>query len=410
MQAVSLSELTSRVQDAISLNFKGPVWVRAEISELHENANGHCYFELIEQNPETNVLLAKSKASCWAPVYRMLKPYFESTTGQRFQAGLHILIAVSVEFHPVYGFNLNIKDIDPAFTVGEITLKRLQIMKQLEEDGIAGMNKELEWAHLPQRIAIISSKTAAGYDDFCNQLNNNPHNYVFYTKLFPAVMQGEKTASSVIAALDRIYQHIELFDLVVIIRGGGAVADLSSFDSYVLALNCVQFPLPIVTGIGHQRDQTVLDMVASVSLKTPTAVAGYLIDYLKQKENVLDSLFTDIRYSTVSKIKSEKQRLNYLHHTIRQSVQTLSIRKKYRLEKIRHQLQSACDLLISREKNKLNLLGKNIESYSPILLLKRGYSITTLNGKKISSVKNIQHGDKITTRLIDGSFNSTVED
>jgi exodeoxyribonuclease VII large subunit len=410
MQAVSLSELTNRVQNAISLNFKGAVWLRAEISELHENANGHCYFELIEQNTETGLLLAKSRASCWASVYRMLKPYFESATGQRFQAGLHILIAVSVEFHPVYGFNLNIKDIDPAFTVGEVTLKRLQIMKQLEKDGIAGMNKELEWAHLPQRIAIISSETAAGYDDFCNQLNNNPHKYVFYTKLFPAVMQGEKTASSVIAALDRIYRHIELFDLVVIIRGGGAVADLSSFDSYVLALNCAQFPLPVVTGIGHQRDRTVLDMVASVSLKTPTAVAGYLIDYLKRKENMLDGLFADIRHSATSKIKSEEQRLNYLHHTIRQSVQTFSVNRKYRLEQIRHQLQSACKLLVSREENKLNLLGKNIESYSPVLLLKRGYSITTVNGKRINSVKDIRHGDNITTILIDGSFNSTVDD
>ncbi|MDR0371543.1 MAG: exodeoxyribonuclease VII large subunit [Prevotellaceae bacterium] len=409
MQTVSLSELTSRVRDAIALNFKGPIWVRAEISELRESVNGHCYFDLIEKNTETGLLLAKSKASCWASVYRMLKPYFESATGQRFQAGLHVLIAVSVEFHSVYGFNLSIKDIDPAFTVGEITIKRLQIMKQLEKDGIAGMNKELEWAHLPQRIAIISSETAAGYDDFCNQLDNNPHNYVFYTKLFPAVMQGEKTASSVIAALDRIYQHVELFDLVVIIRGGGAVADLSSFDSYGLALNCAQFPLPILTGIGHQRDLTVLDMVASVSLKTPTAVAGYLIDFLKRKENMLDGLFADIRHSSGLKIKTEEQQLNYIYHTIRQSVQTFLIREKYRLEQIRHQLHSTAKLLISREENKLNLTEKNIESYSPLLLLKRGYSITTVNGKRIGSVKNIKHGDKITTCLIDGSFNSTVE-
>lgn len=410
MHSISLSELTQGIQEAISINFGEAVWIRAEISELHENANGHCYLELIERNPETDALLAKSKAACWASTYRMLKPYFESSTGQTLRAGLTVLIAVNVEFHSVYGFNLNIKDIDPTFTVGEIALRRLKIMQQLEADGIAEMNKELEWASFPQRIAIISSKTAAGYDDFCNQLFNNSQQFQFYTKLFPAVMQGEKTELSVIAALEKIYQYSDLFDLVVIIRGGGAAADLSSFDTYELALNCAQFPLPIVTGIGHQRDQTVLDMVASLSLKTPTAVAEYLISYLKNKEDALLYSYKQIKDLANTRINSEKQQLNYMHELLKQNVRRFSMYRKQQLEQFKIRLASTYKLLSHQEKNKLDILEKNIETFSPAFLLKHAYSITTLNGKKLSSIKEIKQGDKIKTYLIDGSFKSTVVD
>ena len=291
MTSFSLSELTDKIQETIKLNFDTAVWIRAEISELRENSNGHCYLELIEKDNSTDSLLAKSKATIWSSTYRMLKPYFESSTGQSLRSGLKVLIAVSVEFHGLYGFSLNIRDIEPSFTIGELAARRLKIIKQLEEDGIADMNKLLELPALSQRIAIISSKTAAGYDDFINQLKSDTNNFAFYCKLFPAVMQGDQAESSIVAALEKIYSNSEHFDLVLIIRGGGATTDLACFDAYDLALNCAQFPLPIITGIGHQRDLTILDMVAHTSVKTPTAAAEFIISNLLKLENYNRSIF-----------------------------------------------------------------------------------------------------------------------
>ncbi|MDL2290432.1 exodeoxyribonuclease VII large subunit, partial [Paludibacteraceae bacterium OttesenSCG-928-F17] len=239
MKSISLSELTARIEETISLNFGSGVWIRAEISELREN-NGHCYMELIEKSSDNDSIIAKCRATCWASTYRMLKPYFESSTGQNLMAGLQVLVSVQVDFHSVYGLNLNVRDIDPVYTVGEIAARRTQIIRRLEEEGIADMNKQLPLPALPQRIAVISSPTAAGYDDFLNQLHNNSFGFRFYTQLFPAIMQGDATEMSVINALDQIYEQSENFDVVVIIRGGGATADLVAFDSYLIALNCAQ--------------------------------------------------------------------------------------------------------------------------------------------------------------------------
>jgi len=408
MISISLSELTDRIQETIRLGFGAPVWIRAEISELRENPTGHCYLELIEKDRESDTLLAKTKATCWASTYRMLKPYFESSTGQTLRAGLNVLVSVSVEFHGVYGFSLNVKDIDPTFTLGEMAARRLQIIRQLEADGIVDMNKQLPLPVLPQRLAIISSPTAAGYGDFNDQLHNDPSHFAFYSKLFPAIMQGEQAESSIIAALEKIYEHIDLFDAVVIIRGGGATTDLACFDSYELALNCAQFPLPILAGIGHQRDVSILDMVAHTSLKTPTAVAEFLISRLQEVEDRVDAVFSDIFDYTKSRIENESRTIDRAKLLIRQILRNWTVQKSHLLDRQKNRMISGVRMLMVRQKNKLILLEKNIETHSPTYLLRHGYTITTLNGKRITSTLQVKAGDRIRTFVHDGDFASEV--
>ena len=408
MTSISLSQLTDRIQEVLKFSFDTPVWIRAEISELRENYNGHCYLELVEKDSNSDAILAKTKANIWSTTYRMLKPYFENSTGESLRAGLNILVAVTVEFHGVYGFSLNIRDIDPVFTIGELAARRLKIIRQLEADGIADMNKLVEMPLLPQRLAIISSTTAAGYDDFMNQLHNDENQFAFYTKLFPAVMQGEQAESSIIRSLEKIYEHSELFDVVVIIRGGGATTDLACFDSYELALNCAQFPLPVISGIGHQRDVSILDMVAHSSVKTPTAAAEFLISKMKDAENVWKNIFSDISYLVQNKTENEFRKLDQtqmrITHTLRQWV----TKRSHALETHQNRLQNSVRMQIVRQKNKLLILEKSIESHSPSYLLKHGYTITALNGKRISSIKEIKAGDKIRTFVHDGEFESEV--
>ena len=407
MNSISLSQLTAKIQEAIALNFGKPLWIRAEISELRENA-GHCYMELVEKSENSDAWLAKCRATCWAPTFRMLKPYFESTTGQNLTAGLKILVAVTVEFHEVYGLSLNVRDIDPVFTVGEMAARRAQIIRQLEADGIAKMNKQLEIPVPAQRIAVIASPTSAGYDDFCNQLANNQFSYVFYRKLFPAVMQGEATEKSVISALEQIYEQAESFDTVVIIRGGGATTDLAAFDSYELALNCAQFPLPIISGIGHQRDVSILDTIAHTSVKTPTAAAEFLISNLQSAENQAMEIFFDIQYFVKNHLEKEYRHLDNSHLQIKHALKNKVTKKIFVLENQKRRFCSALRIQFVKQQNKLNLLEKNIETYSPAFLLQHGYTITTLNGKKLVSAKNLKKGDKLKTYFTDGFVDSTA--
>ncbi len=408
MNSITLSELTAQIHETIRMGFGTPVWIRSEISELRENPGGHCYLELIEKDSNSDTLLAKTKATIWANAFRMLKPYFESSTGQSLRAGLNVLVAVTVEFHAVYGFSLNIRDIDPTFTIGEMATRRLKIIRQLEEDGIVEMNKQLTLPQPLQRIAIISSATAAGYGDFCDQLNNNSAQFIFYTKLFPAIMQGDQAAASIISAMEKIYDSIDLFEAVIIIRGGGATTDLACFDSYDLALNCAQFPLPIIAGIGHQRDISILDMVAHTSLKTPTAVAEFLISGLQQaKDRVLD-VFADIRYHVKNKIENEYTFVNQAKMRIKQTLRSWVIQRAHLLDRQKSRLQSTVRIQFLKQNNKLVLLEKNIEMHSPGFLLQHGYTISTVSGKRITSVTQVKQGDKISTFVGDGQFISEV--
>jgi exodeoxyribonuclease VII large subunit len=409
MTSISLSELTLQIQETIRLNFESTVWIRAEISELRENPGGHCYLELIEKDNDSDSILAKTKATIWASTYRMLKPYFESSTGQTLRSGLNILVAVSVEFHGVYGFSLNIRDIDPTFTIGEMAARRLQIIRQLEQDGIVDMNKLLDFPELPQRLAIISSATAAGYGDFCDQLQRDSSGFAFYKKLFPAIMQGEQAESSIIAALEKIYNHIDLFDVVVIIRGGGATTDLACFDAYELALNCAQFPLPVIAGIGHQRDISILDMVAHTSVKTPTAAAEFVISIMQNAENKAINILADIQDEIKQRIDFEKRNLDHVQLRLKQTLRNRSLQKTHELEKQKVRLKTAVRMQLLLQTNRLVLFEKNIETHSPSFLLKHGYTITTLNGKRITSAKQVKKGDKIRTFAADGDFGSEVD-
>ena len=279
MDSLSLLELNSLVRRSLEQCLPDEYWIQAELSDVRSNTTGHCYLEFVQKDPRSNNLVAKARGMIWNNIYRLLKPYFEESTGQLFTSGIKVLVKVTVQFHELYGYSLTVLDIDPAYTLGDMARRRREIL-----------NKELEMPVLPQRVAVISSATAAGYGDFCHQLQHNPGGFYFYTELFPALMQGNQVEESVLVALDRINARINEFDVVVIIRGGGATSDLSGFDTYLLAAACAQFPLPIITGIGHERDDTVLDSVAHTRVKTPTAAAELLIHQVTEVAEHLEEL------------------------------------------------------------------------------------------------------------------------
>ena len=266
-EALTLLDLNALVRRSLEQCLPDEYWIQAELSDVRSNATGHCYLEFVQKDPRSNNLIAKARGTIWNNVYRLLKPYFEEATGQLFTSGIKVLVKVTVQFHELYGYSLTVQDIDPTYTLGDMALRRREILQQLEAEGVLTLNKELEMPVLPQRIAVISSATAAGYGDFCHQLQHNSRGFFFYTELFPALMQGAQIESSVLDALDRVNRRLNDFDVVVIIRGGGATSDLSGFDTYLLAAACAQFPLPIITGIGHERDDTVLDSVAHTRVK-----------------------------------------------------------------------------------------------------------------------------------------------
>jgi len=430
-QTYSLSELTGEIHDVLKEAFPDTYWVRAETSDVHINsASGHCYLEFIEKDTQSNQIIAKARGTIWAKTFRMLKPYFEMETGQHFTSGLKVLVRVSIDFHEVYGFNLNVVDIDPSYTLGDLVRKRQEIIRQLQEEGVFTLNKELSLPALPQRIAVITSPTAAGYEDFINQLFYNKAGYPFYVKLFPALMQGEKTEESIIAALERIDSHRELFDAVVIIRGGGATSDLNSFDSYLLAANCTQFPLPIITGIGHERDDTIIDLVAHTRLKTPTAVAAFLINCMDQAAEQLNLLQQALCTDTLSILQEKKQTLQRIGTLLPATVNNRIERNRSALNLLASKLPTITSGLLERNKNQLELMHQRIHTAissrllkesrfielqeqfirmaSPDYILKRGYSLTLRDGKILKSAKAVKSGDHLTTRFSDGEIESEV--
>lgn len=431
-QELSLLELNNRVKGAVLNAFPETCWVRAEMSDVRTNAaSGHCYLEFIEKNPVTGQLVAKARGSIWAKTFRMLKPYFEMETGQRFASGLKVLVKVSIEFHELYGYNLTVLDIDPAYTVGDMIRKRMEIIRQLKEEGVFTLNKELPLPTLPKRIAVITSPTAAGYEDFLNQLANNKAGYPFYTKLFPALMQGERTEESVIAALDRVYRHIDCFDVVVIIRGGGATSDLNSFDSYLLAANCAQFPLPVITGIGHERDDTILDMVAHTRMKTPTAVAEFLIgqmdkvageleelqqdvcmlsnDILLRQKNFLQLLGSRLPALAVNRIERNRSLLQRLGGQLPAMASSLLQRRASSLDTLQLHLKNRVEAKLTEQNRFIQLTEQFVKMASPDYVLKRGYSLTLKDGKIIKQAAGLNKGDELTTRFADGEIRSTIK-
>ena len=407
-QALSLYELNGLVKRSIRSCLPDTYWVQAELSDVRSNYSGHCYLEFIQKDAGGNNLIAKVRGTIWSNIYKMLKPYFEQETGQAFTSGIKVLVQVSVEFHELYGYSLTVLDIDPTYTVGDMERKRREILRQLEEEGVIDLNKELEMPMLPQRIAVISSATAAGYGDFCNQLANNPRGYGFRTELFPAIMQGERVEESILSALDAINNRLEEFDVVVIIRGGGATSDLSGFDTYLLAASCAQFPLPIITGIGHERDDTVIDKVAHTRVKTPTAAAEFLIAKIDKCADVLDEMSARLMQGVRNRLLWEHRRIENLAQRIPSTVYKRIADAKYDLLSAQRNLQMASRQLLSAKKHRLELLQQRLNDALPEKQLARGYSITLKDGKALKDASMLKEGDALVTMLHQGQVESII--
>ena len=408
-QTISLYELNNLVKQALRRHLPDTYWIEAELSDVRSNYSGHCYLEFVQKDASGNNLIAKARGTIWSNVYKMLKPYFEEETGQAFSSGIKVRVCVSVEFHELYGHSLTVVDIDPTYTVGDMIRKRREILRRLEEEGVLDLNKELDFPMLPQRIAVISSATAAGYGDFCNQLERNPYGLVFYPKLFPAIMQGERVEESIIAALDRIYAEMEHWDAVVIIRGGGATSDLSGFDSYDLAANCAQFPLPIITGIGPARDDTGIDRVVHARVKTPTAAAEFLISCMYESALMLEDYTNRIIGGVEVRMEREKHRLERLTERIPMTTNMYLQRGHFKIETIWQRLETALQHKMMKETHRLSLLEHRVMAASPEHLLKKGYSITMLNGKAVTDDSTLKKGDRIVTMLHRGKIESEIK-
>lgn len=406
---LSLYELNRLVRNVLEDAFDQSYWIQAELSDVGVNRTGHCYVDFVQKAPKGNAIIARARGTIWANVYALLAPYFEQQTGQRFAAGIKVLVKVEVNYHEAYGFSLNVIDIDPTYTLGDLARRRQEILRQLEEEGVLTLNKELEMPVLPQRVAVISAATAAGYGDFCNQLFNNPKGFVFYPKLFPAVMQGEQTEKTIISALNVIAEEQEKWDVVVIIRGGGATSDLASFDTYLLAANVAQFPLPIITGIGHERDDTVLDMISHTRVKTPTAAAEFLIDRIDESACKLEELAQRMAYLIEFRRVQEERKIDALWNSVEQIAQRRITQGEHTIQLLQQRLRMALPMRLERENHKLNLVSQRIQDNSPERLLKRGYSLTLKDGKVVKDASQLKSGDVIETRLGTGNVESTVK-
>lgn len=409
MDALSLYDLNALVRRSVEERLPGPYWVQAELSEARQHSSGHCYVEFIQKDSRGNSLVAKARGVIWSNVFRLLKPYFEEATGQAFAPGLKVLVQVRASFHELYGYSLTVEDIDPAYTLGDMARKRREILQQLEAEGVLTLNKELPMPRLPQRVAVISSASAAGYGDFRHQLEKNPQGYYFRVELFAAAMQGERVEESILAALDRINRRLESFDVAVIIRGGGATSDLSGFDTYLLAAACAQFPLPIITGIGHERDDTVIDAVAHARVKTPTAAAELLISRMDEAAAELQRLAGRLRASAAALTKQERERLERCRQRIPQAAARRIAAARTGLLMARKDLGAAAAALLARQRHRLELLEQRTTDASPEKQLARGYTLTLKGGKAVKRAADLRPGDRLQTVFSEGRAESVVE-
>lgn len=411
MTGITLLEMNRLVKKALERSLTGSYWVKAEISSYQVNqGSGHCYLELIQKDDSDGNTVARAKANWWRSSFMRQSSWFEAQTGQRLKVGLKVQVQVSVSFHENYGYSLVIQDIDPTYTLGDMAMRRREILKKLEADGVLDLNRELEMPLLPQRIAVISSATAAGYGDFCRQLTDNPYGFRFELRLFAAAMQGEHAEESVIAALDRIAELRDTFDLVVIIRGGGAVSELACFDSYNLAFNVANFPLPVITGIGHERDETVIDLVAHTKVKTPTAAAQLLVAKVLEQATIVDELSQRLVSGVQRSMEAEHRRIDLLMQKIPSLFSVLKLRQEQKMERLYERASVSLERFFTAQKHKFELYERSLRAASPELILKRGYSLTTIDGHAVRSVAQIRAGQKITTRFADGCAESNIID
>lgn len=407
-EVLTLFELNSLVHEVIEDNFDEQYWVVGELSDVSTPAfGGHFYGELVQKDEESDRIVARARITCWARNYNMIRLRFQKEAGETLRKGLQVKLLVEVNFHEQYGYSLNVVDIDSTFTLGDLAKRRREILQQLEKDGILHDNQSLPLPRMLKRIAVISSATAAGYGDFCHQLEENDYGFHFDVQLFPAVMQGEQVPESIIAALEEIREEPP-FDLVVIIRGGGASSDLSDFDSYELAACIALYPLPVLTGIGHERDETVLDYVAHTKVKTPTAAAAFIIEHQAEEAALLDDLYQRITHSAKEQIQREKQRLEHQRAVLPLIFMGFYQQGENKLVLLSQRLSSSAKQSLEREKHSLQLMQQRLNSLDPRLLLKRGYTITTCGGKLVRSIEGLAEGEVLTTQTEKGEIYSKV--
>ena len=450
---LTLFELNGRIKDSIHQAFPDSCWVVAEISELKVNANGHCYLELIEKDTESEAMKARARATIWSSAFRMIRPYFETTVRTALSPGLKIMVKASVEFHELYGLSLNITDIEPSYTLGEMAKQKQEVIDQLIREGVFDLNKQQEMNRLPRKIAVISSPTAAGYGDFQNQLLHNPHGYKFYMRLFPAIMQGEEAEVSIVNAMERVFRHEDFFDALVIIRGGGAQSDLNCFNGYWLASHIAQFSLPVLTGIGHEQDETVADMVAHTRLKTPTAVAEFLLAKFQSEESLLYELSASLASASREILHSRENKLMKLAFMMKPLIRSAMedsrkrlaidavilknakdkilsgarnswalmqfrvtssskqylLRNDHRISLIRNNLKFIVPSFIQQKAFRLEMLTSKNFYNDPQHMLQRGYSITLYQGKPLRNAAEATEGERITTVLYKGKVTSRIE-
>ncbi len=425
----SLSELNAAIRTSIETGCPEAVWVVAEISDIRCNSKGHCYLELIEREGEKTI--AHIRANIWAYAFRSIAFNFEKGTGESLRQGMQVLLRVNVAFHEVYGLSLNIKDIDPAYSLGEMARKRREVIERLAKEGLLHLNKSIPLPLVPQNIAVISSVTAAGYGDFVNHIDNNPFGYKIFHALYQSSMQGREAEASLIAALREIRKRRSTYDAVVVVRGGGSQIDLSCFDTYGLAVEVAKFPLPVITGIGHERDDTVIDIVAHTKLKTPTAVAEFLLSGMSSFEERLLRAKKTLNNLAKGMLAEENHRLRYLihrfGHIVRDSFRDEAKKTGTLLHRLAHgtaqslissnarlelgigRISGGLTLLLQQQKSRIEHYLQAVRLLDPANVLKRGYSITYFHEKALGDSSVLQEGDKIRTRVYKGTFSSRVE-
>lgn len=385
--SIGLLELQEEIRERLERGLERSYWIKAEISEIKLQSTGHCYLELVERREGDDGISARAQAIIWSSAFRMIRPYFFSTTGEELDRGMKVLVKAQVQYNPLYGLSLIISDIDPSFTVGEQEILRQKTINRLRDEGMFEMNSTLEMAPLPSRIAVISSDSAAGYRDFITHLKNNEYGFVFNVELFSSSMQGASAPGEIIHALERIAQRSDEFDMVIIVRGGGSAQDLACFDDYDLAANIAQFPLPVITGIGHDHDFHVADMVAFEGLKTPTAVADFIIEIFALEE----------------------QQLSYLLQRLNLAIRNRSSDENTLIERLHAKIFSKGNERLMAELHKIELLQQRVKSGNPLNLLERGYAIPMMDGLRINSVRKIKEGDLLTLILADGKVDCKIE-
>lgn len=427
---LSLFELNNLVREVIATDLSMEYWVEAELSEVRE-VRGHCYMELVQKDMFSNTPVAKASAKCWKSKWMYVRPKFEQITGQYLHTGMKVMLKVYADFHEAYGFSWIVTDINPEYTLGDMAKKRMQIIEQLKREGVFDLQKELEIPMFAQRVAVISSQNAAGFGDFTRQLTDNSYGFKFQVELFPAIMQGEGIEGSVIAALDAINERLDEFDVVVIIRGGGATSDMSGFDTLALAENVANFPLPIITGIGHDRDESVLDMISHTKVKTPTAAAALLVEHLEVVWQMLMEAENELVTVAQHRIENEKQRLSHIaekipvlfslvkthyENVLDKLLMTISsmINEKVSSEKhnvllMEEKIKPLVDVRLQREKHHLMMLEQRVKALDPEILLKRGYSITLCKGKVVVDASMLKSGDEVETKVRKGTFKSIIK-